>query len=317
MKRVTIFGGTGFIGRHLVQKLARAGYQIRIAVRRPSRAGFLQPLGGVSQIEAVPVNILDEESIKTAIDGADAVVNLVGILAPTGRQKFNGIHVQGARLIAIAAREAGVRRLVHVSALGADAKSEAKYAQTKAHGEDAVLNMDPGAIILRPSVVFGPEDEFFNRFANLMQYAPIMPVFAKKTKFQPVFVGDVASAITAALEGEGKAGTIYELGGPETISMMEVHERIKDITGLSSFLLPLPLFLAKILALLTWPLPNPPITGDQVKLLKKDNIVSESAISEGRTLTDLIHTAPHSIDSVIPSYLDRFMSHKKQIANAR
>lgn len=205
---VTIFGGSGFIGRHLVQQLARSGYRVRIAVRRPELAGFLQPLGSVSQIEAVEANVRDEQSIKDAIRGADYVVNLVGILAPKGPQKFTAIHIQGARLVAIAAREAEVKQLVHMSALGADAGSSSQYARTKAHGEDAVLNMEPGAVIIRPSVVFGPEDEFFNRFASLMSLAPIVPLFAGKTKFQPVYVGDVASAIKAALEGKAEEGAI-------------------------------------------------------------------------------------------------------------
>ena len=312
MKTVTIFGGSGFVGRHLVQQLAKANYHIRVAVRRPSRAGFLQPLGGVSQIETIAVDILDEESVHEAVKGAEAVVNLVGIIAPSGRQKFNEIHIQGARSIAIAAKEADVRQLVHMSALGAGEKSNSKYARTKAHGEDAVLNMDPSAIIFRPSVIFGPEDEFFNRFANLMQLTPIMPVFAKNTKFQPVFVGDVASAISAAIMGKGTPGTIYELGGPEIISMLDVHKRIREFTGLRSLLLPLPLILAKILALITSPLPNAPITRDQIKLLKKDNVVSMQASSENRTLTDISPIRPHSIDTIVPLYLDRFINHKKQ-----
>lgn len=310
---VTIFGGSGFVGRHLVGQLAKAGYHIRVAVRHPQLAGFLQPLGGVSQIEMVKANIRDEKTIKEAIEGADYVVNLVGILSQSGSQNFNSIHVQGARLIAIAAREAGVKQLVQMSALGADERSTSKYARTKAHGEDAVLNMEPNAVILRPSVIFGPEDGFFNMFAGMMSILPIIPVFGGKTKFQPIFVGDVAAAIKAVLDGKARQGTIYELGGPQIISMKEVYLKIKEITGLSPLLIPLPLWVAKIIALFTFFLPKPPITGDQIKLLKKDNVVSNLAAEERRTLADLVGKAPHSIDVSVPTYLDRFetVNHKK------
>lgn len=312
---VTIFGGSGFVGRHLIGQLTKAGYRIRVAVRHPQLAGFLQPLGGLSQIEFVKANIRNEKSIIEAVEGADYVVNLVGILAQSGRQNFNSLHVQGARLIAIAAREAGVKQLVQMSALGADEKSSSKYARTKAHGEDAVLNMEPNAIIVRPSVIFGPEDGFFNLFAGMMSILPVVPVFGAKTKFQPIFVGDVASAIKAAIEGKAKQGTIYELGGPQIVSMKEVHEKIKTITGLKTWLLPLPLFIAKIIALFTWFLPNPPITSDQIKLLKKDNVVSNLAMEEHRTYSDLVETPPHSIDACVPTYLDRFetVNHGKTV----
>ena len=314
---VTIFGGSGFIGRHLVQQLAKEGYRIRVAVRRPDLAGFLQPLGGVSQISSVYANLRDEQSIKEAVNGASFVVNLVGILAPSGGQRFNALHVQGARLIAIAAREAGVKQLVQVSALGADANSRSTYARTKAHGEDAVLNMEPNAVILRPSVVFGPEDEFFNRFASLMSLAPIVPVFAGKTKFQPIYVGDVAKAIAASLEGGARQGTIYELGGPQTVSMKQIHNQIKQITGLNPALLPLPLWVARIIALFTSILPNPPITFDQIRLLKKDNIVSSQAIEEHRTLTDLCPSPPRSIQAIVPDYLDRFETRKHAFSHSQ
>lgn len=310
---VTIFGGSGFVGRHLVQQLAKEGYRIRIAVRRPELANFLQPLGGVSQIEAIEADIRNEQSIKDAAKGADYIVNLCGILAPSGSQTFNNIHVQGARLIAIAAREEEVRQLVHVSALGADAESSSRYARSKAHGEDAVLNMEPNAIILRPSVVFGPEDEFFNRFAGLMSMLPAVPVFAGKTEFQPVYVGDVAKAICTALAGKARPGTIYELGGPEKISMKAVHEKIKQVTGLSTALIPLPLIIARVIAIATALLPGAPITLDQIRLLKKDNIVSDLASEENRTLTGLISEKPQSIAAIVPQYLDRFETHAHAI----
>lgn len=313
---VTVFGGSGFIGRHLVQQLARAGYQVRVAVRRPDLAGFLQPLGGVSQITAVKADLRDEPSIKEAIKGADYVVNLVGILAEGGGQNFNNIHVHGARLVAIAAREANVKQLVHVSALGADPASKSKYARSKAHGEDAVLNMEPTAIILRPSVVFGPEDEFFNRFASIMSVSPVVPLFAGKTKFQPIYVGDLAAAIVAALDGKGEEGAIYELGGPQIISMRAIHEDIKRITGRNTALLPLPLIFARGIAIFTAILPNPPVTSDQIKLLKKDNIVSPEAIEEHRTLKDLSPLNPRSVAAIVPNYLDRFETHRHAFNNA-
>ena len=305
---VTIFGGTGFVGRHLVQHLAKKGYLIRVACRHPERAGFLQPVGGVSQITSVYANLRNDHSIKEAVKGADYVVNLVGILAPSGTQRFANIHVQGARLVAIAAREAGAKQLVHVSALGADANSNARYARTKAHGEEAVLNLEPNAIILRPSVIFGPEDEFFNRFAGLMSSSPVVPVFAGNVKFQPVYVGDVVEAIIAALEGKGRPGTIYELGGPQTLSMKEVHNEIKDMTGLNPLLLPMPLLVARLIALATYILPKAPITFDQIKLLKKDNIVSQKAMGENRALKSLSPVTPRTIRAIVPHYLDRFAS---------
>ena len=311
-KRVTIFGGTGFIGRHLVQQLAKEGYLIRIASRHPERANFLQPVGTLGQITSVYANLRQEHTIEEAIEGADYVVNLVGILSPTGGQGFNNIHVQGARFIAIAAREAGVKQLVQMSALGADANSPSKYARTKAHGEEAVLNLEPNAVILRPSVIFGPEDEFFNRFAGLMSSAPVVPLFAGKVKFQPIYVADVVASIMAAIKGQARPGTIYELGGPQILSMRNIHEEIKQMTGLSPLLLPLPLFVAQIIAFITSILPFQPITLDQIKLLRKDNIVSQEAMTENRTLASLTQTPPRTIRAIVPSYLDRFATRHHQ-----
>lgn len=311
-KRVTIFGGTGFIGRHLVQQLAKEGYLIRIASRHPERANFLQPVGTLGQITSVYANLRQEHTIEEAIEGADYVVNLVGILSPTGGQGFNNIHVQGARFIAVAAREAGVKQLVQMSALGADANSPSKYARTKAHGEEAVLNLEPNAVILRPSVIFGPEDEFFNRFAGLMSSAPVVPLFAGKVKFQPIYVADVVASIMAAIKGQARPGTIYELGGPQILSMRDIHEEIKQMTGLSPLLLPLPLFVAQIIAFITSILPFQPITLDQIKLLRKDNIVSQEAMTENRTLASLTQTPPRTIRAIVPSYLDRFATRHHQ-----
>ncbi len=215
-KLATVFGGSGFVGRHIVWALARKGYRVRAAVRRPDLAGYLQPIGVVGQVYGVQANLRYADSIARAVEGAEIVINAVGILAPTGAQTFNAIHAEGARRVAKAAKEAGATRLVHISAIGADKKSSARYARTKAEGEEATFAEFPSAIVLRPSIVFGPEDEFFNRFAALARISPFLPLIGGgRTKFQPVFVGDVGHAAAAAATGAGKLGTIYEIGGPE------------------------------------------------------------------------------------------------------
>ena len=308
-KLVTVYGGSGFIGRHTVRALAKAGCRIRAAVRRPDLAGHLQPMGGVGQIHGVQANLRYPDSIARAAAGADVVINLVGVLAPTGAQKFAAVHAAGARAVAKAAREAGVRRLIHVSAIGADLKSASAYARSKAEGEGAVLEEFPDAIILRPSIVFGPDDEFFNRFAGLARMAPFLPLIGGgRTMFQPVFVGDLAAAIAAVVDGKGQPGKIYEIGGPGVFSFRELLDKTQEWTDRSRFYLPMPFWLAKLQALLTWPLPNAlrPITVDQVKLLQVDNVVGEVAKSEHRTLADLGVTAPHTISSIVPGYLERF-----------
>jgi len=303
---VTIYGGSGFLGRHVVRAIARTGARMRIAVRRPELAGHLQPLGGVGQIVPVQANVRFPDSLLAAAADADAVVNLVGILFAAGKQTFKAVQDEGARHVAEAARAAGARALVHVSAIGADPNSKSIYARTKAAGEAAVTETFPGAVIFRPSVVFGPEDEFFNRFAALARISPLLPLIGGgRTKFQPVFVGDVAQAIVAALEGRARPAEPYELGGPQIMTMREVMERVLAYTMRSRPLVPVPFWFAKLQgAFLQW-LPKPPLTVDQVRLLQTDNIVSEAAIKAGRTLEGL-SIDPVAVASVVPDYLEQF-----------
>jgi uncharacterized protein YbjT (DUF2867 family) len=308
-KLAVVFGGSGFVGRHTVAALAKRGYRVRAAVRRPDLAGHLQPMGVVGQIHAVQANLRYPDSVQRAVLGADVVVNCVGVLASVGAQTFDAVHASGARTIAKAAREAGAERLIHISAIGADANGRANYARTKAAGEQAVLQEFPSAVILRPSIVFGPEDEFFNRFAAMARVSPMLPLIGSGlTKFQPVYVGDIAAAIANIAEGEGVAGKTYELGGPEKLSFRQLLERTLEYTGRKRLLMPMPFWLATLQALVTWPLPNAlrPITVDQVRLLKTDNIVSSAALDEGRTLSGLGVAHPTAIAAVVPAYLERF-----------
>lgn len=306
---VTVFGGSGFIGRHAIRELARRGYRIRAAVRRPDLAGHLQPMGSVGQIHAVQTNLRFPDSIAAAIEGASAVVNVVGILAKSGAQTFDAVHVQGARAVAKATRKAGVSHLVHVSALGADASSAVGYARSKATGEAAVLEEFPDAVILRPSIVFGPEDDFFNRFAEMARVSPFMPLIGGgRTRFQPVYVGDVALAIAAGVDGIAKPGRIYELGGPEVVTFRKLLERTQAWSGRNRCYLPIPFAFAKLGAALTAPLPSSmrPLTVDQVRMLQSDNVVSEAAAKEGRTLAALGVTSPHATDAIVPVYLEQY-----------
>jgi NADH dehydrogenase len=265
-------------------------------------------MGVVGQIHAVQANLRFPESVRRAVEGAEFVVNAVGVLAPTGKQTFDAIHVDGARAIARAAREGGAKRLVHVSAIGADANGTANYARSKAAGEEAVRAEFPDAIIIRPSIVFGPEDEFFNRFAALARISPVLPLIGGRTKFQPIFVGDLADAIANACDGEAKPGTIYEVGGPEVLTFKQLLDLTQEWTGRRRAYLPMPLWLAKLQALLTLPLPNAmrPITVDQVRMLGRDNVVSDAAKAEHRTLTDLGVPSPHTLATIVPTYLERF-----------
>jgi NADH dehydrogenase len=306
---ITVFGGPGFVGRYAVRALAKDGWRVRAASRRPDLAGHLQPMGDVGQTQPVQANLRYPDSVRRAVEGAYAVVNSVGVLASTGRQSFKAIHVNGARAVAKAAREAGAERLVHISAIGADRKSPARYARSKAEGEAAVLAEFPAAVILRPSIVFGPEDDFFNRFAAMARISPVLPLIGGgRTKFQPVFVGDLAAAVAAVVGGAGRPGTIYEIGGPEVLTFRELLDRTQEYTGRKRFYLSMPFWLAKLQALLTWPLPNRlrPITYDQVRLLQRDNVVSEAAEREGRTLAALAVPEPHAIGAIVPAYLERF-----------
>ncbi len=302
---VTIYGGSGFLGRHLVRALAMRGWRIRVAVRRPELANHLQPLGIVGQIHAVQANLRYPESVARAAEGADALVNLVGILFERGRQTFDGVQAEGARAIAeAAAREKA--RLVHVSAIGADAASRSAYARSKAAGEAAARAAVPQAVIFRPSIVFGPEDHFFNRFAAMARVAPALPLIGGgHTRFQPVFVGDVAAAIAATLDDKAKPGTTYELGGPEVKTFKELMELMLAEIDRRRLLVPLPFALARLQALFLEFLPTPPLTRDQVRLLATDNVVSAEAERDARTLAGL-KIAPTALAAILPSYLWRF-----------
>lgn len=315
-----VFGGSGFVGRHVVRALAKRGWRVRAAVRRPDLAGHLQPMGSVGQIMPVQANLRYPESIAHAVQGADLVVNCVGVLTSTGKQSFNSLHVAGARAVAKAAREAGAKRLVHISAIGADKGSSARYARSKAAGEQAVLEEFPDAVILRPSIVFGPEDEFYNRFAALARISPLLPsIGGGKTKFQPVFCGDVAAAVVAAgVDGKAKPGAVYELGGPDVMTFRKILQDVQEWSGRKRGFLYMPFWVAKLQALLTWPLPNSlrPITVDQVRMLQKDNVVSEAAVKDGRTLAGLGITRPHAAAAAVPGYIERFKP-KGQYAHYR
>lgn len=300
---VTIFGGSGFLGRYAVRALAQSGFRIRVAVRRPDLAYDLQPLGRVGQIHAVQANVRFTDSVMQAAEGADTVVNLVGILSPTGAQTFDAVQAGGAEVIAEAAKKNGAK-LVHVSAIGADPKSVSAYARTKAAGEKAALAA--GAVVLRPSIVFGPEDDFFNRFASLARFMPALPLIGGgHTLFQPVFVSDVGAAILAAVEGRAQPRTIYELGGPEVKSFRELMELMLREIGRKRLLLSLPFGLASLQAAFLEMLPGKLLTRDQVQLLKSDNIVSKQAEREGRTLRGL-GIAPTSMEAILEGYLWRF-----------
>jgi NADH dehydrogenase len=310
---VTVFGGSGFLGRHVVRALAREGYRVRNAVRRPDLAGHLQPMGRVGQIHSVQANLRYPASVAAALQGADVAINLVGILFERGKQRFEAVQAEGAACVARATAEAGAR-LIHVSALGADAGSPALYARTKAAGEAAVLAAAPEATIFRPSIVFGPEDDFFNRFGAMARMSPVLPlVGGGETKFQPVFVGDVAQAIARAVAGQAKSGiksgikggAIYELGGPQVKSFKELMEYVLAVTERKRLLVPLPFGLAKLQAYVLQYLPTPLLTPDQVELLRNDNIVSAAAQAEGRTIA-AFGIEPAAFEAIVPSYLWRF-----------
>ncbi|MBM3489019.1 MAG: complex I NDUFA9 subunit family protein [Alphaproteobacteria bacterium] len=302
---VTVFGGSGFLGRHLVRRLAQAGARVRVAVRDPEAAAFLKPMGDVGQVMPMAANLRHEASVRQAVAGADAVVNLVGILYQRGGQRFAAVHAQGARRVAAAAKAAGVRRLVHVSAIGADLASSAEYARSKALGELAVTEAFADASIVRPSLVFGPEDDFFNRFAALARLLPALPLLGGgTTRFQPVYVGDVAEAIHVILRRPETAGQIYELGGPRSYSFKELLQYVLKETGRNRLLLPLPFGLAKFQAAFLQLLPVPPLTPDQVELLRQDNVVSP-----GRPGLADLGIAPTPLEVIVPSYLFRFRRH--------
>jgi uncharacterized protein YbjT (DUF2867 family) len=306
-KLVTVFGGSGFLGRHVVRELARRGYRIRAAVRRPELAGHLQPLGNMGQIHAVQANVRVRWSIDRAVEGADHVVNLVGILYESGSQTFTAVHEAGAGAVAEAAAAEGVG-LSHGSAIGADPGSASAYARSKAAGETAVLATVPGAVIVRPSIMFGPEDDFFNRFAAMARLSPVLPLIGGgSTKFQPAYVGDVAEAIARSVDGEVAGGRIYELGGPDVASFRELLEQMLEVIGRRRLLVPVPWWLASLQASVLGLLPRPLLTRDQVALLKSDNIVSSEAEAEGRSFAGL-GIRPQSAAAILPSYLWQYRS---------
>jgi uncharacterized protein YbjT (DUF2867 family) len=308
---VTVFGGSGFLGRHVVRALARRGYRIRVAVRRPDLAFFLQPLGTVGQIYAMQANLRHLDSVARAAEGADAVVNLVGILQERGRQSFH-LHADGAAAIAGAAPPHAA--LVQVSALGADAGSPSAYARSKAQGEAAVLGRRPDAVVLRPSVMFGRGDTFFNRFAALARALPVLPLAGAETRFQPAWVSDVAEVVARGVERRVPPGRIYELGGPEVLTLRALVEYVLKVTGRRRPIVALPEAAARAQALMlevldTLTLGLLPdelrLTRDQVALLRTDNVVSPAAVAEGRTFAGLGLT-PEAIEAIVPDYLVRF-----------
>ncbi len=304
---VTIFGGSGFVGRYVARRMAQAGWRVRVAVRRPNEALFVRPYGTPGQVEPVFCNIRDDASVRTAIHGTQAVVNCVGILNAVGRQSFAAVQDEGAGRIARIAAEEGVARLVHLSAI-ADPAGESLYAQSKAAGEAAVLAAFPEAVILRPSVIFGPEDRFFNRFGGMARLGPVLPLTGAGTRFQPVYVEDVAQAAVKGATGEAAPG-VYELGGPEVATFRELMQRMLGIIRRRRLVLGLPFWVARIIAFgfdaIQWItgglIENKVLTRDQVKNLARDNVVAPGA----RTLADL-GIRPTAMEAVLPEYLWRF-----------
>ena len=307
---ITVFGGSGFVGRHIVRALAKAGYRVRVAARRPHLAQDLRVMGVVGQVQLVQANVRVASSVERALEGASGVVNLVGVLNESGRQTFTRLHALGAKTVAEAAASAGIDRVVHVSAIGADADSPSRYARTKAEGESAVATARPTATILRPSIVFGAGDSFFNRFASMARFVPALPLFGGgKTRFQPVFAGDVARAVLAALESDDARGRTYELGGPGVYSFAELMRFILEEIDRPRVLLPLPWAVGNVIAMgaeiaAILPFVEPVITRDQLVQLKRDNVVSEGV----GTLADL-GIAGETIDAIVPAYLGRYRRH--------
>ena len=304
---VTVYGGGGFIGRYVVQKLAKDGYRVRVASRRPNEAIFLKTYGKVGQVEPVLCNIRNKESIRSAMQGSDYVINCVGILEPIGKNKFDIVQNVGAKLIAQIASEFGVKKFVHISAIGADINSKSKYSASKGFGELNVIKYFPDAIILRPSIVFGFEDNFFNRFASMTRLSLILPLVGGNTKFQPVYVNDVAKAAVLAIKDSRHSG-IYELGGPEVVSFSDLMKRMLILIMRRRLILNLPFWFAKIVGtifdlikVISCGLISGPITLDQVLNLENDNVVSES----NKTFSDL-NIEPVALDIILPDYLWKY-----------
>lgn len=326
---VTIFGGSGFVGRHLVNKLAERGWRVRVAVRDVEAAKFLKPLGDLGQISVVAADLLKDESVVRAVSGADAVVNLIGILHESGKATFDAIHAEGAGRIARAAQSAGVKTLVHMSALGADRASPAAYARSKAEGEEQMRAAFPTAVVMRPSVIFGPEDGFYNRFAGMARLFPVLPYFASDAPalrrdkggmptldifgaggptFQPVYVGDVAEAFVKALEDPQLAGKTFELGGPQVLTLRDVMKQVSVETRRNRPVVPVPMWVARLQAAFLQFLPNPPLTPDQIRLMERPNVVS----GDFPGLADL-GIKPEPAEAILPQYMDRFRPMHRQI----
>ncbi len=299
---VTVFGGSGFVGRHVVSRLAQRGWQVRVAVRRPDEALFLKPAGVVGQVTPVAANVRDQASVERAVAGSDAVINLVAILQESGRQRFDAVQAEGAARLAAAAARAGARKFIQVSAIGADANSKSAYARTKAEGEQGVLRAFPTATILRPSIIIGPEDGFFNRFAQMAMLSPALPLIGGgRTRFQPVYVGDVAAAVVHALTLPEAAGKTYELGGPRVYTFKELMQILLREIGRKRLLLPLPFAIAALMGLVMQCLPRPQLTLDQVRLLKRDNVAAPGALG-----LQNLGVLPTALESVVPTYLDKY-----------
>jgi uncharacterized protein YbjT (DUF2867 family) len=307
---ITLFGGSGFVGRYVVRALAKAGWRVRVATRNPHLAYFLKPMGAVGQIQLVQANVRDADSVARAIDGAWGVVNLVGILSEGGRQTFQALQARGAGAVAQAARDAGIERFVQISAIGADEQSHSKYARTKAEGERLVREALPGAVILRPSIVFGPEDGFFNKFADMARFTPALPLIGGgQTRFQPIHVADVAAAAVAALENPAHRGRTFELGGPRVYTFKEILEYITATIQRPRLLAPLPFPVAGAIGAVgemaaALPFVQAPLTRDQVEMLKSDNVGGAGGEGLG-TIADFGIT-PATVESIVPSYLYRY-----------
>ncbi|AUC53771.1 complex I NDUFA9 subunit family protein [Sagittula sp. P11] len=306
-KLVTIFGGSGFVGRYIARRMAKEGWRVRVAVRRPNEALFVKPYGVVGQVEPVFCNIRDDDSVRAATAGADAVVNCVGTFDMSGKNNFDAVQAEGATRIARIAKERGITRMVHISAIGADREADSAYASSKGEGEAGVLEHMPDAVILRPSVIFGPEDDFFNRFATMTRFGPALPLVGADTKFQTVYVDDVARAAVMGVLGQAEPG-IYELGGPDVMTFREMMQDMLKVIHRRRLIVNLPFFIAGPLASvmglvekLTLGLVPAQITRDQVKTLHHDNVVS----GETKTFADLGIT-PTAVEAVLPDYLWRF-----------
>ncbi len=308
---VTVFGGSGFVGRNIVRELAKAGYRVRVAVRRPNEAMFLLPMGSPGQIALMQANVRDLESVTRVLRGADAVINLVGLLYQWGRQTFDSLQTEGAERVARVAAEMGINRMIQLSAIGADPDGPSEYARSKGEGERRVRQVMPGVTILRPSIVFGPEDDFFNRFATMARFSPLLPlVGGGQTKLQPVHVDDVADAALYCLTHPETAGRIYELGGPRVMTFRESLELMLSVTHQNAGFISIPFFLARIMGFFAQlnPFGAPAITVDQVRTLTKDNVVGESGQADMGTLQDLGIT-PTAAEVILPTYLYRFREH--------